>query len=123
MVVFTTAGDEEQANLLARELVSRRHAACVNIVGGVRSVYRWDGKICKDSEFLLVIKTVADEYPAIEETIRELHSYELPEILAFPIHQGERRFLDWLGASLDKQASFSDDLDAGVAIPLDDTNF
>jgi periplasmic divalent cation tolerance protein len=123
LVVVTTVGNEEQANLLARELVARRHAACVNIVGGVRSVYRWDGRICKDSEYLLVIKTRPDEYPAVEATVRELNSYELPEILAFQVKHGEPRFLDWISASLDKQAAFSDDVDEGVTISLDDTNF
>lgn len=123
LVVVTTVGNEEQANLLARELVARRHAACVNILGGVRSVYRWDGRICKDSEYMLVIKTRADEYPAVEAAVRELNSYELPEILAFQVKHGEPRFLDWISAALDKQASFSDDVDEGVAISLDDTNF
>ncbi len=123
LVVITTVGNEEQANLLARELVARRHAACVNIVGGVRSVYRWEGKICKDSEYLLIIKTRAEEYAAVESTIRELHNYELPEILGFPVKHGEARFLDWIAASLDKDAVFSDDVDEGVAISLDDTNF
>ena len=123
LVVLTTVGNEEQANLLARELVARRHAACVNIVGGVRSVYRWDGKICKDSEYMLVIKTRADEYPAVEAAMRELHNYELPEILAFAVKYGEPRFLEWIAGSLDKNAAFSDDVDEGVTIPLDDTNF
>ena len=122
-MVITTVGDEEQANLLARELVARRQAACVNIVSGVRSVYRWEGKICKDSEYLLVIKTAAAEYPAVEATLRELHSYELPEILAVSFPRGEPRFLSWIAGSLDKDAPFSDDVDEGVTIALDDTNF
>ncbi|MCL4837108.1 MAG: divalent-cation tolerance protein CutA [Thermoanaerobaculia bacterium] len=124
LVVLTTVGNEEQANTIARELVARRHAACVNIVGGVRSVYRWQGKICKDSEYLLMAKTSVAEYPAVEAAIRELHTYELPEILAFRVDEGEARFLAWIAASLDKEAAFSDDeVDEGVAIPLDDTNF
>ncbi len=109
IVVVTTVGDEEQANLLARELVSRRHAACVNVLTGVRSTYRWKGKICRDSEFMLVIKTMAEEFDAVSEAIHELHDYELPEILAFEIGRGEPRFLDWVAASLDKDAAFEEE--------------
>ncbi|RMH17726.1 MAG: divalent-cation tolerance protein CutA [Acidobacteria bacterium] len=111
IVVVTTVGDEEEANLLARELVGRRHAACVNMISSVKSVYRWRSKICRDSEYLLVIKTMADEYPAVARTIHELHSYEVPEILAFDVSQGEPRFLDWVAASLDKDAAFDEEED------------
>ncbi|HNZ95637.1 MAG: divalent-cation tolerance protein CutA [Acidobacteria bacterium] len=124
LAVLTTVGNEEQANTIARELVARRHAACVNIVVGVRSVYRWKGKICKDSEYLLLAKTTVAEYPAVVETIRELHTYELPEILALRVDLATDDFLAWIAASLDKDAAFvDDDVDEGVAIPLDDTNF
>lgn len=109
IVVVTTVGDEEQANLIARELVGRRHSACVNMVSGVKSVYRWRGKICRDSEYMLVIKTLAEEYDAVASTIRELHSYELPEILSFDIATGEARFLDWVADSLDKDAAFEEE--------------
>lgn len=109
IVVVTTVGDEEQANLLARELVSRRHAACVNVLTGVRSTYRWKGKICRDSEFMLVIKTMAEEFDAVSAAIHELHNYELPEILSFEIGRGEPRFLDWVAASLDKDAAFEEE--------------
>lgn len=111
IVVVTTVGDEEQGNLIARELIARRHAACVNMVSGVKSFYRWQGKICRDGEFMLIIKTMDHEYPAVAETIRELHSYELPEILAFEISRGDAKFLDWVGNSLDKDAPFEEDDD------------
>jgi periplasmic divalent cation tolerance protein len=104
IVVVTTVGTEEQANEIARELLKRRLAACVNVVPGVRSHYRWQGKICRDSELLLLIKTLEGELDGVAATIRELHSYELPEILAFPVGQGEQQFLDWIAASVDKQA-------------------
>jgi periplasmic divalent cation tolerance protein len=120
LVVITTVGTEEQANLIASELVSRRHAACVNIVPGLRSVYRWQGKICRDTEFMLVAKTSEAEYPAVERAILELHGYELPEILAFRVAKGETRFLDWVLASLDKQAAFSDEDEPEI---LDETNY
>ena len=96
IVVVTTVGTEDEANRLAREIVVRRHAACVNIVPVLRSVYRWKGKVCEDSEYLLIIKSAAEEYPAIEAAIRELHSYELPEILALPVVGGSQDYLDWV---------------------------
>lgn len=111
IVVVTTVGDEEQGNSIARELIGRRHAACVNMIPGVRSVYRWKGKICRDSEFLLVIKSMEDEFPAIAETIREIHEYEVPEILAFNVGRGDAKFLDWVAASLDKDAPFEEEED------------
>lgn len=119
-VVITTVGTEEQANLIASELVARRHASCVNVVTGLRSVYRWQGKICRDTEFLLIVKTLESEYPAVEAAIQELHGYELPEILAFKVCRGEQKFLDWIGASLDKTAAFSDEDEPAL---LDETNY
>ena len=107
--MITTVGDEEQGNLIARELVSRRHAACVNMLPGVKSFYRWQGNVCHDGEYLLIIKTLDLEYEAVTATIQELHSYELPEILAFNINKGEAGFLDWIAASLDKNADFTDE--------------
>jgi periplasmic divalent cation tolerance protein len=109
IVVVTTVGTEEQAYEIAREIVARRQAACVNIVPGIRSIYRWKGKICKDGELLLIIKTLEGEFEAVSATIRELHSYELPEILAFDVGRGEPQFLGWIAASVDKDAEFADD--------------
>ncbi len=120
LVVVTTVGTEEQANLLASELVARRHASCVNVVSGLRSIYRWQGKICRDTEYMLMVKTLESEYAAVEATIKELHSYELPEILAFKVCRGEANFLEWIGASLDKNAAFSDEEEREM---LDETNY
>lgn len=111
IVVITTVGDEEHANDIAAELVLRRQAACVNILTGMKSVYRWKGKICRDSEYLLMIKTQQSEYENVAETIKDLHSYELPEILAFDISHGDEDFLAWIASSLDKEASFDDSED------------
>lgn len=122
IVVVTTVGQEEQALTIARELVARRLAACVNVLPGVRSVYRWQGRICRDGELLLLVKTLEQEYEAVAAAIRELHSYELPEILAFPVGQGDERFLGWIRDSLDKNAPFEDDEEEGVP-DLDDTAF
>lgn len=100
IVVITTAGTEEEANSLAGEIVRRRQAACVNILPVRKSVYRWKGKLCEDSEFLLIVKSLEDQFAAIEASIKELHSYELPEILRFNVSGGEERFLSWLSESV-----------------------
>ena len=109
IVVVTTVGTEEQANLIAREIVARRQAACVNILPAIRSIYRWKGKICKDGELMLLVKTLEDEFEGVAATIRELHSYELPEILSFGVTRGEQGFLEWIAGSVDKNADFADD--------------
>jgi periplasmic divalent cation tolerance protein len=125
IVVVTTVGTEEQAYLIARELVARRQAACVNIIPAIRSIYRWKGKICKDGELLLIAKTLQDEFEGVAATIRELHSYELPEILSFGVSQGDQGFLDWIASSVDKQAEFSDEEEDELAYAADpdDTDF
>jgi periplasmic divalent cation tolerance protein len=125
LLVITTVGDEEQAFSIARELVARRLAACVNVVSGMRSVYRWQGKICRDSEYLLVVKTLSSEYEAVAAAIRELHSYELPEILAFTASQGDERFLAWIRESVDKSQVVAgiDEDDEGDGFDLDDSRF
>jgi periplasmic divalent cation tolerance protein len=109
LVVVTTVGTEEEANRLARELVARRHSCCVNILPIQRSVYRWQGEICEDSEFMLLVKTLEEEYEKLEAAIQELHSYELPEILAFNVRRGEEGFLHWITACLSKEAEPEDD--------------
>lgn len=119
-VVVTTVGNEEQANTLARELVARRQAACVNIVPGLRSFYRWQGKLRNDTELLLLVKTVDSEVEAVCATIRELHNYELPEILSFGVGFAEERFLAWLADSVDKSAGFGDDEEDDEAFGADE---
>ena len=124
IVVVTTVGTEEQAYQIARELVARRQAACVNVLPGMRSVYRWKGKICKDGELLLVIKTLETEFDGVSATIRELHSYELPEVLSFPVTKGEENFLEWIRNSVDKQADFSDEAEEELSYAdPDDSEF
>jgi periplasmic divalent cation tolerance protein len=100
--VVTTVGTEEQANLIARELIARRLAACVNIVPGVRSVYRWQGKIASDTELLLIAKTRESEFELVAAAIKELHSYEVPEILTFDVGRRDPDFLVWIAASTDR---------------------
>ncbi len=100
-VVLTTTDTPELAERLAGELVQRRLAACVNIVGPVRSVYRWQGEIVTDEERLLVIKTSAARLPALREAIVELHGYEVPELLSLTVDDGLPAYLEWLASCLD----------------------
>jgi periplasmic divalent cation tolerance protein len=95
-VVVTSVGTEQQAVEISEELVARRLATCINIVPCLRSIYRWKGKICDDSEYLLIIKTRSALFAAVSEAIRELHSYELPEVLEFPVASAEPNFQAWV---------------------------
>ncbi|HXY78699.1 MAG TPA: divalent-cation tolerance protein CutA [Candidatus Acidoferrales bacterium] len=99
-IVVSTAGSEEEARRIAHQLVARQLAACVNIVPRMESIYRWRGKIESNHECLLIIKTSADQFPAVRDAISELHSYELPECLSLGIEDGSSEYLDWLGESL-----------------------
>lgn len=99
IAVVTTVGTQEQANLIAEELVIGRLASCVNILPVHRSVYLWQGKVCDDQELMLIVKTTKRQYAMVESTIQELHNYELPEILAFNVAHGERNFLEWIAQS------------------------
>ncbi len=94
VVVFCTAPAAE-VGTIARELVDARLAACVNIVD-VRSCFRWEGSVCDEQEGLLIIKTRYDRLNPLIARIRELHSYELPEIIALPIAGGHAPYLDWI---------------------------
>lgn len=111
LIVLTTVGTEEQANLLADELVVRRHAACVHMIRIGRTVYRWQGRILDDNEYLLIAKTTDEEYPLVEATIQELNTYEVPEILAFEVKHGDPKFFEWITGNLDKSAEFSDKIE------------
>ena len=99
-IALTTCGSPEQAAELARELVSRRLAACVNVLPGARSFYWWDDSVTEDAETLLVIKTRADLLPALETAIHELHSYDLPEFITLPVSDGSDAYLGWIDRNL-----------------------
>jgi periplasmic divalent cation tolerance protein len=94
--ILTTTGTEEQALSIARALVAERLAACVNIIGPVRSVYRWRYAIEDDREFLLLIKTRATLYMKVERRVRELHTYEVPEVIALSLDRGSPPYVQWL---------------------------
>ena len=95
-VVMTSVGTEQQAVEISEELIARRLATCINIVPCLRSIYRWKGKICEDTEYLLLIKTPEKLFEEVSSAIREYHSYELPEILALPVTAAEANFHQWV---------------------------
>jgi periplasmic divalent cation tolerance protein len=95
-VVFVTAGSEEQAESIARALVGERLAACANIVSPIKSIYRWKDEVETDTEHLLIIKTRANLVAKVAARVKELHSYEVPEVIALPIIAGAKSYLDWV---------------------------
>jgi periplasmic divalent cation tolerance protein len=99
--VQTTAGSEQEAERISSALIERRLAACVQIVGPISSRYRWQGKIETAREWVCVAKTSAARYAEVETAIRELHSYEEPEIVATPIVAGSQGYLEWLGINVE----------------------
>ena len=101
-LVLCTCGDMETAQRIARGLVEQKLAACVNILPGITSVYQWKGSIESDNELLLLIKTQKSCLSALQETIRKLHSYELPEIIDVPITGGLTEYLNWITESVEK---------------------
>jgi periplasmic divalent cation tolerance protein len=101
IVVLVTCGSKNEARRIAEALVERRLAACVQEMGGsVRSTYRWKGKIESAREFLLVIKTARKRFSAVSKLVKELHSYEVPEIIALNVADGSREYLKWIADSL-----------------------
>jgi periplasmic divalent cation tolerance protein len=100
ILILSTTDTMDSAQKIASALVQSCEAACVNIVPGIRSIYRWEGKECNDTECLLLIKSSADKFESVRTTIRRLHSYEVPEIIALSITAGDSSYLTWLRASL-----------------------
>jgi len=96
ILVLSTTDTLDLAQKIASTLVREREAACVNIVPGIHSVYCWEGKECNDSEFLLLIKTSEERFEAVQARIRQLHTYQVPEIIALTITSGDPRYLAWL---------------------------
>jgi len=100
ILVLSTVGTAEDAARIAHALVDRRLAACVNVVPGVRSVYRWKGGVEEDEERLLVIKTRRDRFEALREALVALHPYQLPEAIVIPIDAGHVPYLGWIDESV-----------------------
>jgi periplasmic divalent cation tolerance protein len=99
VLILVTTNSQEEGLSIARALVDSRLAACVNIISGLRSIYRWKGKIWDEGEFLLLIKTRIALFGQVEDKIKEIHTYEVPEIIGIPITQGFGTYLNWLRES------------------------
>ena len=95
-VVFVTVGKREEAEKIGLALVEEKLAGCCNMVGPIRSIYRWKGEICRDEEMLLILKTRRDGFEKLRARVAALHSYTVPEIIALPIVAGHAPYLDWV---------------------------
>jgi len=96
IVTYVTVSSMEEAKKISYALVESKLAACANIVPSITSVYTWQGKICEDQECLLIIKTRKELFPTLREKVKSLHSYTVPEIIALPILEGSKSYLDWI---------------------------
>ena len=96
VVVYVTAKDRAEGRKIARHLLTKKLAACVNIVNGIESHYRWEGKLEQSKEVLLVIKTSKVLFTKVAQAVKEVHSYQVPEIIALPLVAGEKNYLSWL---------------------------
>jgi periplasmic divalent cation tolerance protein len=102
VLMITVAGVEE-GERIAKALVSERLAACVNIIPGVRSFFRWEGKIDQAGEFLMLVKTRRSFVSKVREKVRSMHSYTVPEIIALPVIAGNQDYLRWIDGSVGKE--------------------
>lgn len=103
LVVFVTVGNEEEALTIGRTLVEEKLVACVNLVPQIRSIYWWKGEVCDDQELLLVMKTTTSMFDSLQSRIRELHSYEVPEIVALSVAKGLPDYLKWVVESISQR--------------------
>ena len=96
IVIFVTASSTEEARKIGQTLVEEGKVACCNIVQPIESIFKWQGKLNIEREALMIMKTREDLFNAVEKRVKELHSYEVPEIIALPITQGSKSYLDWV---------------------------
>ena len=101
VVLVTTSGDEE-AKKIAKRLLDERKAVCVNIINGVSSLFTWQGRQEDERESLMVIKSGASLLPQIVETVKQVHSYDMPEILALPVLGGNEDYLEWIDSGIER---------------------
>jgi periplasmic divalent cation tolerance protein len=95
-VVLVTTGSLEEAVRIGKKVVAARLAACVSIISGIQSIYRWKGKVVKEQEALLIMKSTKKCYRALERAVKTMHTYETPEIIALPIEAGFGRYIEWV---------------------------
>ena len=99
VVVLTTTSSNDEAKNIAKRLVNERIVACANVIPGIESIYRWEGKVCDEKEWLLLIKTTEEQLPVLKSLLQEIHSYECPELIVLPIVDGLPAYLEWLAES------------------------
>ena len=105
VALLSTAGSEKEARKIANHVVQNRLAACVNIIPGIRSIYRWEGKVNEEAEVLMVLKTEKSRLPLLKKAIKSLHSYQTPELIALKIEDGMPEYLAWLSESVANKGS------------------
>ncbi len=100
LLILCTTDSLESAQKISTALLEAHEAACVNIISGVRSMYRWEGRICDEVEFVLLIKSSTEKFEEVRRRIRQLHTYQVPEIIGLSITAGDSEYLSWLRSSL-----------------------
>jgi len=96
IIIFITASSGEEATKIATTLVEEKLVACVNIIPKIHSIYWWEGKVCREDEVMLVSKSTKSLFPTIMDRVKSLHSYQVPEIISFPILEGLPEYLNWI---------------------------
>lgn len=96
VVIFVTTSSKDEARAIAEALVSLKLVACANILGSVQSIFRWEGKLCEENETLVILKSVKSRVEEVVKKVRQLHSYDVPEIIALPIIGGSEDYLNWV---------------------------
>ena len=97
-VILVTVANQEEAARIGEGVVNAKLAACANVIPGIQSIYRWKGKVVKSQEVMLILKSTKARYSALEKTIKAMHTYETPEIIASPVKEGLDRYLRWVRA-------------------------
>jgi periplasmic divalent cation tolerance protein len=105
IVVLMTAANRKEANQIAEMLVNARLAACVQILPEIQSIYHWQGEVARENEVLLLAKTISGKFDDLDRAVRDIHSYETPEIVAVPITDASKPYLNWLLSELDQTCS------------------
>jgi periplasmic divalent cation tolerance protein len=98
ILVLVAVGSESEATKISKVLVEKELAACVNIIPGVRSIFRWDGKVAEEQEFLLLAKSIRQVFDQLDSVVKASHSYSVPEVIAVPIQYGSQEYLTWVRA-------------------------